>query len=56
MRENVGYLVKGVSDHKHKELLPDEVYEIFKTNYVDITAPLKVQKLITFSMTVRSGL
>lgn len=42
MRENVGYLVKGVSDHKHKELLPDEVYEIFKTNYVDITAPLKV--------------
>ena len=42
MRENVGYLVKGVSDHKHKELLPDEVYEIFKTNYVDITTPLKV--------------
>ena len=42
MRENVGYLVKGVSDHKHKELLPDEVYEIFKTNYVDITSPLKV--------------
>lgn len=42
MRENVGYLVKGVSDHKHKELLPDEVYEIFKTNFVDITAPLKV--------------
>ena len=26
MREDVGYLVKGVSDHKHKELLPDEVY------------------------------
>lgn len=42
MRENVGYLVKGVSDHKHKELLPDEVYEIFKNNYVDIAAPLNV--------------
>lgn len=42
MRESVGYLVKSVSDHKHKELLPDEVYEIFKTNYVDITSPLKV--------------
>lgn len=42
MRESVGYLVKGVSDHKHKELLPDEVYEIFKTNYVDINSPLKV--------------
>ena len=42
MREDVGYTVKAVSDHEHKELLPDEVYEIFKTNYVDITAPLKV--------------
>lgn len=42
MREVVGYAVKGVSDHKHKELMPDEVYEIFKTNFVDITSPLNV--------------
>lgn len=42
MREDVGYLVKGVSDHKHKELLPDEVYEIFRNNYVDIKTPLNV--------------
>lgn len=42
MRETVGYMVKGVSDHKHKELLPDEVYQIFKTNFVDITEPLNV--------------
>lgn len=42
MREVVGYMVKGVSDHKHKELMPDEVYDIFKTNFVDITAPLNV--------------
>lgn len=42
MRETVGYAVKSVSDHKHKELLPDEVYEIFKTNFVDIEAPLNV--------------
>ena len=40
MRENVGYLVKGVSDHKHKELMPDEVYSIFKSNYVDIVSPI----------------
>lgn len=44
MREDVGYLVKGVSDHKHKELLPDEVYEIFKNNYVDIKTPLNVSE------------
>lgn len=42
MREVVGYMVKGVSDHKHKELMPDEVYEIFKTNFVDIKTPLNV--------------
>lgn len=42
MREVVGYKVKSVSDHKHKELLPDEVYEIFKSNYVDIASPLNI--------------
>ncbi|MBP5581149.1 MAG: 2-isopropylmalate synthase, partial [Ruminococcus sp.] len=42
MRESVGYLVKGISDKKHKELLPDEVYQIFKTNYVDITSPISI--------------
>ncbi len=42
MREVVGYMVKNVSDHKHKELLPDEVYGIFKESFVDITSPLDV--------------
>lgn len=42
MRETVGYMVKSVSDHKHKELLSDEVYEIFKTNFVDIAEPLNI--------------
>ena len=42
MRENVGYLVKGVSDRLHKELMPDEVLAIFRENYVDLTTPLDV--------------
>ena len=42
MRETVGYLVKDVSDKKHKELLPDEVYDIFKKNFVDIVSPIDV--------------
>ena len=42
MREAVGYLVKSISDHKHKELMPDEVYNIFRTNYVDIITPLNI--------------
>ena len=42
MREHFGYLVKRVSDRKHKELLPDEVYLIFREHYVDITEPLNL--------------
>ena len=42
MREVVGYMVKGISDHKHKELMPDEVYDIFKESFVDIASPLDV--------------
>lgn len=42
MRETVGYTVKSISDHKHKELLPDEVYQIFKNHFVDIAEPLNV--------------
>ena len=42
MREHVGYAVKSVSDHSHKELSPAEVLDIFKREYVNITAPLEV--------------
>ncbi|HPY85630.1 MAG TPA: 2-isopropylmalate synthase, partial [Ruminococcus flavefaciens] len=44
MREKVGYMVKSVSDHAHKELLPDEVYTVFKQNFVDITSPIQLQE------------
>ena len=40
MREEFGYIVKGISDHAHKELMPNEVYDIFKDTYVNKTAPL----------------
>lgn len=40
MREEFGYLVKGVSDHGHRELLPDEVHRIFHDTYVNICDPL----------------
>ena len=35
MREEVGYLVKHVSDEEHKELSPQLVYEIFAEKYVN---------------------
>ncbi len=34
MREEIGYAVKDVSDRAHKELNPEEVYEIFESNYL----------------------
>ncbi|MCR5833085.1 MAG: 2-isopropylmalate synthase [Selenomonadaceae bacterium] len=42
MREDFGYCVKSVSDHKHKELLPDEVYQIFLDQYVNVDTPYKL--------------
>lgn len=34
MREEVGYVVKGVSDREHKELSPEWVYQIFEEHYL----------------------
>lgn len=35
MREEVGYLVKDVSDKAHKELTPEWIYRIFEDHYVN---------------------
>lgn len=42
MREDFGYHVKGISDHAHKELKPQEVYDILVNDYVNIENKLKV--------------
>lgn len=42
MREDFGYCVKNVSDHKHKELMPEEIYQIFQDNYVNVEEPYKL--------------
>ncbi len=34
MKEEVGYLMKGVSDKRHQELAPQEVYRIFEEHYM----------------------
>ncbi len=35
MKEEVGYLMKGISDQRHKELVPEEVYRIFEEKYIE---------------------
>ena len=34
MQEEIGYTVKGVSDHEHAELSPNQIYQIFEDKYV----------------------
>ena len=41
-REAFGYHVKGISDHEHRELSPREVYTIFTTDFLNITAPVNL--------------
>lgn len=42
MREAMGYAAKGVSDHMHKELQPDEIFNIFKEKFENITEPYNI--------------
>ena len=42
MREEVGYSVKDVSDHTHKELQPKEVLKVFNEKYVNICDPIEL--------------
>lgn len=40
MREEIGYFMKGISDHEHRELLPNEINDIFHKEYMNIAAPI----------------
>lgn len=38
MMEDVGYMMKGISDQQHKELKPNLIYQIFEDNYINNTS------------------
>ncbi len=42
MREEVGYAVKAVSDHAHKELTPDEVRGVFEDQFVNKSCNIRM--------------
>ncbi|TBL68610.1 2-isopropylmalate synthase [Paenibacillus thalictri] len=44
MREHFGYCVKNVSDRQQKELMPDEIHDIFMKEYVNIKTPVEFVK------------
>ena len=35
MREEIGYMIKNISDKKHKELSPNEIYRYFEKEYIN---------------------
>lgn len=41
-REGFSYYIKDVSDKKHTELLPAQIYEIFENEFVDLSNPLEM--------------
>ncbi|NCB93630.1 MAG: 2-isopropylmalate synthase [Clostridia bacterium] len=45
MREAMGYAAKGVSDHTHKELLPEQIFELFVETFENVKKPYSVQKV-----------
>lgn len=42
MREEVGYFIKNVSDRQHKELSPTEIFEAFKSEYINVFTPVDI--------------
>ena len=42
MREHFSYICKEVSDHQHKELKPDEVLEIFTSQYLNLDSGIEI--------------
>ena len=45
MREAMGYVAKGVSDVQHKELTPEEIFQLFKDKFENITEPYKIEEI-----------
>ena len=62
MREEVGYMMKQVSDEEHKELSPQWVYEIFTDHYLNPTPYFEIEEChfkqidgIMAEVTINSG-
>ena len=53
MREEVGYLMKGVSDHEHAELSPQEMLDVFKEKYCN---PKKTFEIVEAHFEQKDGI
>lgn len=44
-RETVGYAIKDISDKRHCELMPEEIYKAFMNNFVNVESKLKFKEV-----------
>ena len=45
MRENFSYAVKEESDHEHRELSPEQIFELFVDRYEDVNRPYSISEV-----------
>lgn len=45
MREAMGYAAKEESDYKNKELMPEEIFELFKRKFESLTYPYNITEV-----------
>ncbi len=45
MRENFSYMVKSESDHAHKELTPEQIFDLFIDKYEDVNRPFSISEV-----------
>ena len=45
MREAMGYVAKSASDTAHKELLPDEIFRLFKETFENVVSPYNISEV-----------
>ena len=45
MREAMGYAAKDASDHQNKELMPEEIFEIFKKKFEGVIVPYNITEV-----------
>ena len=63
LREDFGYCVKGISDRRHRELLPEQIHNIFKERYVNVGDPIEMvdyhftrrEDDVTIVLTIKEG-
>lgn len=45
MREAMGYVAKSASDVAHKELMPEEIFQLFKDTFENVSSPYNISEV-----------